>query len=80
MSMAHYLIDDPVARKLRVNPNGSLLDPEYLIVLASATQLNILTRQRKSSRTLIRLSMKNCGAQTARRSRSFTRKCLSKRR
>jgi hypothetical protein len=40
--LAHYLIEDPVSGKREVNPKGSLLAPEYLIVLAAATQLNIL--------------------------------------
>jgi len=42
MGLAHYLEKDATTGKLRLNPNGSLLSPEYLIGLAGATQLNIL--------------------------------------
>ncbi len=42
MGLAHYLQKDATSGKIRLNPNGSLLSPEYLIALAAATQLNIL--------------------------------------
>jgi hypothetical protein len=42
MGLAHYLQDDDTTGKLRVNPNGSLLAPEYLMALAATTQLHIL--------------------------------------
>jgi len=42
MGLAHYLERDPTTGKVRLNPNDSLLSPEYLIGLAGATQLNIL--------------------------------------
>jgi hypothetical protein len=40
--LAHYLEKDAASGKIRLNPNGSLLSPEYLIGLAGATQLNIV--------------------------------------
>jgi hypothetical protein len=42
MGLAYYLEKDAISGKIRLNPNGSLLSPEYLIGLAGATQLNIL--------------------------------------
>ncbi len=42
MGLAHYLEKDATSGKIRLNPNGSLLCPEYLMALAAATQLNIL--------------------------------------
>ena len=42
MGLAHYLEKDTTTGKIKLNPNGSLLCPEYLMALAAATQLNIL--------------------------------------
>ena len=59
-----------------MNPNGSLLDPEYLMVLAAATQLNILDLAVNILNDVPPSGVEELRRQNSAKIQGFTLKCL----